>query len=187
MKAITFLEGLGIAFGFMVLAIPLRILSSLVLPGFSFRATFAIAVLLYLLYLLSKRERKSGQLFLGIGGALGVSAIFLSAGGTVAFLFASAGLISLCRAIILYRSLLPAGLDFALGMLAAAFAVWSFQSSGSASGVLWTFFLVQAASAWIPATFVKLPAPGNIDSFAAASASAEEALAALIRRSDSNV
>jgi hypothetical protein len=83
----------------------------------------------------------------------------------------------LLRSLNYSSGLLPALIDFGLGLLGTTFAVWSAQRTGSFGLALWCFFLAQAFHVLIPASVRPgQGSPAADDAFARAHRAAEAAV-----------
>jgi hypothetical protein len=81
----------------------------------------------------------------------------------------------LTRSLYRYQALWQAGADAALSLFALAAGVVALRHSQSVFLALWCFFLLQAATAWIPRTTASTPPPAG-DRYDQAQRSAEAAL-----------
>ncbi len=180
-----FVEGAGVALaiavasgiGFVALA-PL-FAGSLLLKGFVATATLA-----YLLYLLARSGVKAGRVTAVAAWAVITAVSWWFAPSLLLYLVAQAGFVWLLRSLLFHQGLLAALADLGLTALGLAAAGWALTRTGSIAAAFWTFFLVAACFAFIPARFPRRsPAePANPDRFQQAHRDAETALRALAAR-----
>jgi hypothetical protein len=116
------------------------------------RAVVALLGVAYTAYIIGRSGERVGRLttiacWLVVAGGAWLLGLPL-----VGYVLLHIGLAWLVRSLYHYSGLLPALADFGLSLLAAAFAVWAAQRSGSAWLALWCFFLIQAFHALIPTT-----------------------------------
>jgi hypothetical protein len=184
----TLIQGIGIAVLLTGFAIASDFLLVPVLGRyFAWKATIAVTVAGYLVYLLGKSRRRAGLISLGASCLLLLGWAVLSDAtlGTVAV--GAAALIGVVRSVMLYSSLFAVGADALLGFLALGMAAWAFSASGSIAMGLWCFFLLHALHALIPSRLAPRDTAqdqsAGRDRFARAHGAAEAAIEALIRRS----
>lgn len=188
MRRPTLIQGIGIAVLLTGLAIAAGFFFNAVFGGyFAAKATLAVTFTAYLTYLIGRGRTRAGRitltflclLLLGWGLLAGTTLASMAAGG--------AALIWLVRSLTFYSSLIAAGADAFLGVLALGAGAWAFSVSGSTVAGAWCFFLVQALHAFIPSRFgprdLKQAQDVSGDRFSRAHGAAEAAIEALIRGS----
>lgn len=128
---------------------------SLLLGGFTAKATLfnlllCSATLIYLVYLLKRSDARVGRVVVVAGWALVSVASWFFNVPLFEQVFIQAGIIWLVRSLYFHASLLTAALDFGLVSAGLAASAWAMVNTGSVSGALWSFFLVQALFCWLP-------------------------------------
>ncbi len=166
------------------LCIPLSTAMSLFAPA-ALTVHFLIGTLafIFVLLLLRKGGMRTGRL------TLAILAFSLLAAGSAAFGLRGFCLLAILviwavRSLLSYSSLLLSGADLALSLAAFSAAYWVLGASGSLLLAVWTFFLLQGFSSWLPKNFTpceKKFAPETNDRFDRAYFSAEDALKRVIR------
>ena len=129
--------------------------TSLVLGGFVAHATLfnlllCSATLIYLVYLLRRSNARVGRVVVIAGWAFVSVACWFFDVPLFEQVFIQAGIIWLVRSLYFHASLLTAALDFGLVSAGLAASAWAMVNTGSISGALWSFFLVQALFCWLP-------------------------------------
>ncbi|HSD69055.1 MAG TPA: hypothetical protein VLB07_05860 [Woeseiaceae bacterium] len=152
----------------------LAAVTRLVIPGLS---------LLYILYLFSRNEEKTGRVTsIALWSSMAVITWWL-APPLPFYLVIHAGAIWLLRSLYFYSGVVPSLMDMALSGLSIVVAVWALSRTGSVFLTTWCFFLVQALFVAIPpslaARTATTPVSAN-DEFARARRQADAALKQLI-------
>ena len=181
------------AFGFVVSVIAAALATTLafVLPvGLTARALVAGLGLTLVLRTLAQSGEKSGRIVTMALWFAAAAAAWLSGIGFAAYVALHLLIAWLVRALYLRSRLTEAALDLGLAVLAASFAIFAAQRTGSVFLASWSFLLVHALGAGVPAvarvgrvapedtTPVKDP---NAD-FDQAAKAADEALARIAAR-----
>lgn len=114
------------------------------------RLAAPLLALAYLLYLLRTIRARTGRVVtLTAWGTLATLAYWF-APSLPFYLLIHAGAIWLIRSLYAYSGLLPAVIDLSLSALGVLTFCWAFLRTGSVFLATWSFFLVQALSAYVP-------------------------------------
>lgn len=125
--------------------------------GAALRLLIALLGLAYVLYLLSCSATRVGRV-VTVAGWLAVSAAtWLLAPPLALYAVVHVGLIWLVRSLYLYSSVVCALADLGLAVLGTLVAVGTIEHTGSLFLALWSFFLVQALTAAVPAALKSRP------------------------------
>jgi hypothetical protein len=157
MKAPTFFDGVGVALGASLLGSMAHTALATVTGGGVLRLVVAGLALGYVVYLLSHSPARVGRVTaLAAWGAMAV-ALWVATPSLVLYVALHVGAIWLVRSLFFHSSLLSAGADFGLSVLALAAAVWAVVHTGSLLLGIWCFFLVQALFVAIPHGLARRP------------------------------
>jgi len=180
MKRESFLRGVVVAFIFAVFsAVGFIALKPVFGATLLLQWLIAACAGLYIVYLLSRSNEKSGRLAVPALWALGTIVIWHTVPGLTLFLLAHVGMVWLVRSLYFHAGILSALLDLALCAAAVLAAVAAARSSHSVFLSVWSFFLVQALFVAIPTVVsskAPVPATDSNDQFHRALATAEAAL-----------
>lgn len=151
MKRPTFLEGIGVAAGASVFAaITFAALTAVFGSSLVLRLIVTAIALAYILYLLRRSPERIGRTTtLAVWAA--VTAVAWYALPLPLFVAAQLGLVWLTRSLYFYASILSALADLGLVAFGLAAAIWALGTTNSLLAGVWSFFLVQALFAAIPA------------------------------------
>jgi hypothetical protein len=127
------------------------------------------------LYALADAQARTGRVVAAMAWVLLLAALLLVDPPLPLWLGALVFGLWLTRSLYRYQSPWQAGADAALGLFALAAATVALRHSQSLFLALWCFFLVQAATAWIPCGPRSTPPPAG-DRYDQAQRSAEAAL-----------
>ena len=147
----------------------------LVIPGLS---------LLYILYLFSRNEEKTGRVTsIALWSAMTLTVWWLALPLTF-YLLIHVGALWLLRSLYFYSGIVPSLMDMALSGLGIVAAIWALSHTGSVFLATWCFFLVQALFVAIPPSLAgraatTTPVAAN-DEFERARRQADAALKQLI-------
>lgn len=179
MSAPTFFEGVGLALAASLVGSAAYTTLSTVLGGGALRLVVAGLGLGYVAYLLARTPVRVGRIT--ALAAWGVMALLLwvAAPSLALYLLAQVAAVWLIRSLFFHSSLLAAGADIALSLVALAAGVWAVAHTGSLLLGIWCFFLVQALFVAIPPRLTHRPnadPPGCADPFEHAHRAAEAAV-----------
>jgi hypothetical protein len=159
-------------------AAALSVLGPILFAGYALRAVIAVVAFAYVLYLIGKSGERVGRVttvacWLVVALSAAVAGLPLGA-----YVLVHVGLIWLVRSLYYYSGVLPALVDFGLGLLGIVFAVWAAQRTGSAWLAFWCFFLAQSFHVLIPQSLATRAsaARGADDAFNRAHRTAEDAI-----------
>jgi len=116
------------------------------------RVVVALLGLGYLLYSITRSPERTGRVTVVVLWLSASVSLWLAAPPAGVYVLLHVGMIWLVRSLYHHSSAVTAVADLGLTLLAAAFATWAANRTGSAWLALWCFFLVQAF-------FVLLPTP----------------------------
>ena len=180
-----FLEGVGIALALAVGGgVAFALLAPLFAGTFLLKAVAAAAGLGYLLFLVARGRVRTGRVVTLAAWALATVAAWAFAPLTL-YLAAQAGMLWLLRVLLLGRGFVAALADLGLVALGLAASGWALARTGSVGVALWSFFLVVALAAFVPARVTRRAsreARTDPDRFQQAHHAAEAALRALVAR-----
>lgn len=152
--------------------------ATLLSPAYAFQSVLILLSLAYGLFILSETKPAPGRyVAFALWLILSVFSVVFSPKISILLVCYSMGL-WLLRSLIRYTSLLPALTDAGLILFALASAYVALLHSHSLALALWSFFLVQALTTFIPASFF-IPTPlakTQADKFNCAYRTAENAL-----------
>ncbi len=165
MRRPSFLQGVAVALvASLAGAASFAPLASLLGPGVALRLLIPLLGLAYVLYLLSRSATRVGRVVTVAAWLAASAATWLLAPPLALYAVVHVGLIWLVRSLYLYSSVACALADLGLVVLGALVAVGTIEHTGSLFLALWSFFLVQAASAAIPTTLQRSrPAPAAVE------------------------
>lgn len=169
--------GVGLALSLCGAAV-LSVLAPGLLAGFALRAVIAIVAFAYVLYLIGQSGERVGRITTVACWLVVAAAAYVIGLPLAAYVLVHVGLIWLVRSLYYYSGVLPALVDFGLGVLGIVFAVWAAQRTGSAWLAFWCFFLAQSFHVLIPPSLATRDgtAGGVDDAFNRAHRMAEEAI-----------
>jgi hypothetical protein len=184
MKRLSLSEGLGLALIFALCSMPMRWLLAPFFPYHGLQATLVALTILYIWFLIAKRENKVGRLLMGLGTTAIGAGILVAADSLAAATLGCSALIWAARSLLHYRSFIPIGCDAFVVLFASCLLMYSNAAVGFTAFSVWVYFLVQAVSTWIPQRFgSQLSRASTSDPFDKAYEAADCALTKLIQRS----
>lgn len=186
MKALTFWRGVLLAIVISVVGAVLHmVLAKVFGSATTLRLVILVAALGYVLALLAHGPRQDGRVVAALAwlGLAGLLLVFNPP--LILWLLLQTGFIWLLRSLQRYASLIPAGSDALLSGFALAAAIATAQHTHSLFLALWSYLLVQALAAFIPARNTAAPAAsaGADTDFESSYRNAETALRNLSLRS----
>lgn len=184
MKRFGFTEQLSLALILAALSFPLSLFFMLASPLRAQVLTWGAIEAIYLIWVITRRDTRAGNILCG-AALIACTALTIGASPPMFVMLMAFGALGWTARMYLYhRTPLSAVGDGILSMSAALITAWTAARLGILPLTVWTFFLCQAASAFIPSwnqrsAGVARKAP---DPFYHSAEAAEAAIAALLRK-----
>ncbi len=165
MKPMSFLRGVGIAFGIaLAVSILFSVLTPLVGSHAALRLLIPAAGFAYLLLLMARSPRRSGKVTAILVWAAAAIGLWFFVPGIALYLLLHGLLIWAIRSVCWYSRLTSALLDLGLTLTSLAAAVWAGQHTSSLFLSVWSLFLVQTLFVYIQTTSANEAATTNATS-----------------------
>ena len=182
MNRITLGQGIIVAAIFALLsAAAFAALTLLMAPILLLKAMIVVLNAAYLGVLMKRSGLRRGRLALPLAWLVAAIAIGLWAPSLAAYVILHTGLLWLSRTLCCHANVLSTLIDLVLCSVALVAAIGAAVHSGSVLLSVWSFFLIQAASTFIPTSFGPVTAPTNDDPAADFERAYRQATAALRR------